>query len=188
MDTEAFNAMSGSHEADPSLILNYQILGSLEIIRTPYDPAFQSLKKVPHYREQIDETGNISAIEYELNDLHFLRAFRYKNEDIATVGKHLLSKTAIPENELKQIILAFIQAVLQEDDYASIFITDKKILLKNRLWFESHFPGFQINIVTFDEAKEIIDLFLKYRGTYYLASNDICDKGYFYLLSFRTKI
>ena len=45
-----------------------------------------------------------------------------------------------------------------------------------------------MGIVMFDEAKEIVDLFLKYHRKYHILNNFTCNKGYWYLLSFRSKI
>ncbi len=87
--------------------------------------------------------------------------------------------------DLKKV---FIWAELTQGSPCNLFITDNKKLLSKRMWFESSFPGIPLGIVMFDEAIEIVDLFMKHHHKYHILSNFSCNKGYWYLLSFRSKI
>lgn len=67
-------------------------------------------------------------------------------------------------------------------------VTENDALLKNRSWFESHFPGGPLSIMTLEEAVEGVDLFMKQSGEYPISNHFNVNKGYWYWLSFRTKV
>jgi len=71
---------------------------------------------------------------------------------------------------------------------ANIFITGDSVLLTKRLWFESHFPGGILNIMSLEEATIFLDLFLKRKGKYLISAHFSLNKGYWYLLSMRLKL
>jgi hypothetical protein len=107
-------------------------------------------------------------------------------------GVHSKSLT---DEEKEMILLVFIHAVLNDIYFdfhskykSNLLITDNDVLLKNRLWFESHFPSKPLNIATVEEALEIMDLFAKKKGVYYTFTNSTANKGLWYWRSFRSKI
>lgn len=188
IDAEAFNHLLSKGDVSAKLLLEYSIHDLVEFIRTPISTAHKELQNIPAFSEKYDENGRLSALELINDDYQTTITFGYLMEDIEQIGKHILEKETLNSAEKQQILLIFIQAVLNRNDSAIIFITDKKLLLKNRLRFESTFPGTPLNIVTLEEAKEIVDLFLKFHNQYHILANFTCNKGYYYLLSFRSKI
>jgi len=86
------------------------------------------------------------------------------------------------------IVLVFIQSCLHESNANDLLVTSNDLLIRNRGWFESHIPGLPLAIVTTNEAIEFMDLFAKFRGTYYIASNATVNRGHWYQLSFKSKV
>ena len=114
-----------------------------------------------------DGKGNLDAYEIKRNGNETTTSFGWQMKDIDQIGRYnIYNKDTLNEKEKESLIITFIQASLYEYNISDIFIINKKEILKNRLWFESHFPGTPLNIVTIDEAKEIMDLFLKYNNKY----------------------
>ena len=62
-------------------------------------------------------------------------------EDIEKIGKYIYKKQSLNPDEREAIILVFIQAALHIRDEMRVMTTNNKVLLSNRIWFESHFPG-----------------------------------------------
>lgn len=58
-----------------------------------------------------------------------------------------------------------------------LFLTDNDLFLKNRIWFEQKIPGGELNIVSFEEACEIVDLYLKKRESSYFYQIPRLTKG-----------
>ena len=70
----------------------------------------------------------------------------------------------------------------------NIYITNDHVLLKNRIWFESHIPGRSLNLMSVKEASIFIDLFFKKNGKYCSSCRSHLNKGYWYWLSMRLKL
>jgi len=99
-----------------------------------------------------------------------------------------MAEIRLLKSELDRIVAVFIQAVFNRFEKSNIYITDDKLLLKSRLWFESHFPGDSLNIMSVKEAVMFLDLFFKKNGNYYAASRYSLNKGLWYWLSMRLKL
>ncbi len=102
--------------------------------------------------------------------------------------------------EFNSVELIFISDTLKSYNTSinsHILITSNEKLLKNRLIFELsnilHLTqGNILNIVSVEESKEIMDLFLKYRNEYlktaFGIAQETTNKGLWYWYSFRSKI
>jgi hypothetical protein len=183
IDSKSFDKLlSKGDDANVETVLKYFRSDTFEFVRSPFDTTHDELEKVSAFIEKYDDTGNLSAIETVGNKKI---SFRYQMQDIEAMGKFIHS-------EKEAIVLTYIQALLNSSHDMNIFITDNKSLLKNRLWLESHVPVFPqggyLNIVSVEEAKEIMDLFSKYQNKYYISGNYSCNEGQWYWLSFLSKV
>lgn len=190
IDSRSFDKLLEIRNIHAENILKYIYTEYFEFVRSPYRTSHDALEKVTAYIEKYDTNGNLSAIEVVGEDPKFKKiiGFNYRVKDIEHIGKVIYEDNKFNDEEKAALILVFIQAAFNRFEKNNIFITDNNILLKRRLWFESHFPGYSLNVVTVDEAKEIMDLFAKNQNEYYISGNYSCNKGYYYWLSFRAKI
>jgi len=187
-DTKCFNHLLCKNNLDVEKILNYMNSKPFEFIRSPFDTNNNKLKKILTYYEKYDFKEDLSSIEIIREESHSCVGFGYKMQDVESVGKTIYDKNFLTKDEKEAVKLVFIQVELMRSKDSDIFITQNETLLKKRLWFESHFPGLPINIVSLSEAKEIMDLFSKYQNRYYISGDYTCNKGYWYWLSFRQKV
>ena len=186
LDTECFNHVLNKLSAKK--ILNYINSEYFEFIRSPHDTNNNELKKILTYYEKYDFKEDFFSIDIFREKSHSRTGLDCKMYDIESVGKIIYKKNILSKEEIEAVKLVFIQVALMRSKVSDIFITQNKILLKKRLWLESHIPGSLINIYSLNEAQEIMDLFLKYQKKYYLSGRITCNKGYWYWLSFRQKI
>jgi len=188
LDTECFNHSLDNNDLVAVKLLNYINSELFEFIRSPLETNYNKLKKILTYHEKYNYKKDSSSIELNREKSYSLIGLGYKMHDIEDIGKKIFKKNILSKNEKEAVKLVFIQVVLMRNKVSDIFITQNNIILKNRFWLESHFPGLLINIFSFNEAQEIMDLFLKYQNKYYLSERITCNKGYWYWLSFRQKI
>ena len=187
-DTERFNYLLRKNSLDVERILNYVNSEPFEFIRSPFETNNNKLKKILTYHEKYNFEEDSSYIEIIRGKSYYFKDFGYKLHDIEDVGKTIYKKDILSKDEIEAVKLVFIQVILMRNKISDIFITQNKILLKNKLWLESHFPGLPSNIYSLNEAQEIMDLFSKYQNKYYVSRNSTCNKGYWYWFSFRQKI
>ena len=198
-DSEYLNCLLAKDNSQAKIFLNYQSTPYLELLRTQESTEQLEIQNIPEVVLQFNEQGELKGLNIYNSDTNARSLyFRYSPKLIKQIGTHVFEGQELTEDQLKTIQLVLIQATLQDNDYspilsdepedAGIFVTNKEVLLKNRSWFESKLPVKTLNIVTFDEAKEIASLFLKYRKLYYLLPNYKFDKGLYYLCSFRSKV
>lgn len=188
LDTECFNHILNKNDLAAIKLLNYLNTEPFEFIRSPFETNNKELKKILTYHEKYNFKEDSSSLEVNREKSYSLMGLGYKMHDIEDVGKNIYKKNILSKEEKESVKLVFIQVVLMRNKVSDIFITQNKILLKKRLWLESHFPGLPINIFSFNEAQEIMDLFSKYQNKYYISGRTTCNKGYWYWFSFRQKI
>lgn len=169
-------------------LFKYQNSRLLEFLRTPETVENAHLQEIVRFEKKYRSNGSLYSIEMIKEGSKSRYAFTYRIEQIEEIGKIICKKQELTAEERKAIELVFIQATLNFPDELGILITANNILLENRLWFESHFPGGILNIVTIEEAVEVVDLFLKYNGINPISDYVNTNKGYWYWLSFRTKV
>lgn len=169
-------------------LLKYSKCKLFEFVRTPLNTDRDELRSVPALTKKYDDRGNLIGIEIVLDECPSPTAFNYRMQDIEEIGRTIHNKQFLSADEKEAVICVFIQAALNQGDDMNIMVTDNEVLLGNRLGFESHFPGCVLNIATVEEAKEIMDLFSKYRGKYYISNNYLDRKWRWYWFSFRSKV
>jgi len=188
VDSQSFDSLLSKGDQNTRTLLEYSRSELFEFVRTPLGTNHDELRDVPALVEEYDDKGNLTGIEMVLGESRSLTVFGYRMQDVEEIGKTIHNKESLSPHEKEATILVFIQAVLNQFDNMNILVTDNEVLLRNRLWFESHFPGHLLNIATVEEAKEIMDLFSKYRSKYYISNNYLFDKWGWYWFSFRSKV
>lgn len=186
LDSNCFDGLLSNSEKDAETILKYRFSEPFEFIKSPIATDKEELKEVIQYNKKI-ENDNMMTIEVTRGDTQSTMS-GYSVKSIMEITKVIFNKENPNDEEVNTVTLIFVQATLKERNMQNIFVTDNDILLKNRLWFESHFPGCPLNIVTLNEAMEIMGLFSRYWGKFHILGNYFCNKGYWYWLLFRTKV
>jgi hypothetical protein len=185
IDTAYFNALLSSKNTIAQAFLEYRTCNRLEFIRTPGETIFESLQKIPYYEYDEDDSFGIKVLSDKSESK--IR-FGYRKDDIESAGQFLYEKESLTRNDENSLTKVFIWAAITRNSNNNLFITEDRKILKKRSWFESNFPGRPLGITIFDEAREVIDLFLKHNHQYHVLSHFSCNKGGWYLLSFRSKI
>lgn len=169
-------------------LLKYHSSKFLQFIRSPGSVENKELQEIVEFQKRYKSDGSLHSIEIVREESKTECAFGYRKEAIEEIGKIIYNKEELNTKERKEIELVFIQATLNWPDGLNILATENDVLLRNRIWFESHFPGGMLSIMTIEEAAEVVDLFLKYHGEYPISDHFYVNKGYWYWLSFRTKV
>jgi len=193
IDSTSFEKLLSNGNEDAKNLLGYAGTSTsselFQFVRSPFETNYESLKKVSEFIKMYNDRGELNRIKVIKNEPSWTEtSFPYQMQDIEHIGKVIFKKETLRGKEKETIFLVFIQASLNSYDGLYIFITGNEILLQKRLWLKSHYSEYPLNIVTIDEAKEIMDLFAKYNGKYFIRGNFTCDKGFWYWLSFRSKV
>jgi hypothetical protein len=177
---------NGNHIA--KTILKYSTCEPFEFVRSPVDTNYPELKGLPVFIQRYDDKGNLTSIDIVTDKSKSMTVFGYKMVDIEAIGKHIYKKQLLTSEEREAILLVFVHSALNIRDEMRVMTTNNKVLLSNRIWFESHFPGRPLNIATVEETKGVMDLFAKYRNKYYISDHNTINKWGWYWHSFRSKI
>jgi len=193
IDSTSFENLLSNEDKDTRSLLWYAEASTssefFQFVRSPFDTNYEALKKVPEFIKMYNDKGELNRIKVIKSKTSWSETtFFYRMQDIQKIERIIFRNQTITDQEKEAIFLVFVQASLNSYDGLYIFITGNETLLQKRLLLESHYPGHPLNIVTIDEAKEIMDLFAKYNGKYFIRGNFTCNKGYWYLISFRLKV
>jgi hypothetical protein len=188
IDSKTFHELLDKGDRLAAAILRHYDSDHLAFVRSPLKTTQGELNGIREY-EIILEGSEIKSIIIRREGSLVRLAFGYSMKDIEMVAREVYGKGTIDQGELDEIVRVFIQAVFSaRAEGPSIYITGNRIILENRLWFESHFPGRTLNIMSVHEASIFLDLFFKHNGKYYASSKYSLNKGYWYLLSMRLKV
>lgn len=190
LDTEGFNAWITQANRSALAILGHSDSEIIDFVRTPLLTTSQDLLRVPEYGVELDANGWIRGLSITRAKSAQRIYFGYRKDDIARITKLIFERDQITDQEFERVLLIFIQATFSmlNRQGANIVISNDRVLLKKRLWFESHFPGGPLNIMTLEEATVFLDIFLKNKRKYLISAHYSLNKGYWYLLSMRLKI
>lgn len=201
LDTTTFNNLLDNHERQAIAILNLyppdfrdfpkERTYSLRFVRTPQVTSYKELESIPEYQLGYEDS-RIKYIEIPYSDgKSSAHAFMFDMKDIETITQKILNNSSINEVELNQILPLFVYAEINRYN-SYIFITNNRMLLQNRYWFKAHIPGDPLNIMTFEEATNFINLFLKKHDDYVIrvsqAVTYMFSKWEWYWLSTRLKL
>jgi hypothetical protein len=188
VDSRSFNDLLTNRNHAAKTILKYSTCDPFEFVRSPVDTDYTELNQVPAFIQRYDDNGNLTAIDIIIDKLESRTGFFYRMQSVEEIGKRIYKKQSLSPEEREAILLVFIHSTLHRLDEMRVMATNNKVLLKNRMWFESHFPGRPLSIATVEEAKEIMDLFAKYRDKYYISDHYLANKWGWYWYSFRSKV
>jgi len=193
IDSTSFENLLSNEDKDTRSLLWYAEASTssefFQFVRSPFDTNYEALKKVPEFIKMCNDKGELNRIKVIKSKTPWSETtFFYRMQDIQKIERIIFRNQTITDQEKEAMFLVFVQASLNSYEGLYIFITDNETLLQKRLWLESRYPGHPINIVTIDEAKEIMDLFAKYNGKYFITGNFTCNKGYWYWISFRSRV
>lgn len=188
VDSRSLNDLlaNGNHIA--KTILKYSTCEPFEFVRSPVDTDYPQLRGLPVFIQRYDDKGDLTSIDIVTDKLKSMTVFGYKMADVEEIGKQIYKKQLLTSEEREAILLVFVHSALHIGDEMRVMTTNNKVLLSNRIWFESHFPGRPLNIATVEETKEIMDLFAKYRNKYYISDHYSDQKWLWYWYSFRSKL
>ncbi len=184
IDSTMFDRLLNQNDRLANALLNHWQFSAMEFVRTPAADVHARLLEIPEYQLVTKDDEITSVTIPKLRSCH---NFGYKMKDIEEIAKTVCEKEQVSREELDAVVTVFIHRILNRFD-SNIYITDKKVLLKKRLWFESHFPGGPLNIMTIDEASVFLDLFLKKNETYSASGWLTLNMGFWYWLSMRLKL
>ncbi len=190
LDTATFNSLITQGDRVALAILAYNGSEKIEFLRTPSTTSSQILQRIPEFGYELTDDGWINGLSVQRTDTTSTFYFGYRMEDILTIAERIFERAEVTEQQFERVLLVFIQATLSRDNaqIANIFITSDNVLLKKRLWFEAHFPGGILNIMSVEEASCFLDIFLKENRRYLVSAHSVLNKGHWYLLSMRLKL
>ena len=198
IDSESLDEFLSAESESAKKLLKYSKYAGAQLfdfIRSPFDTKHPELQKVVEFRKRYDENNDLTDIEIVKDDSRSRIVVRDSMDDnIKIIANKVYDKWPLTKSEKEGVLLVFIHAILYGPTHrlahTDLLITNNEIIVKNRLWFESHLPvsGSPVNIMTTDEALQFMDLFAKYKETYYISSNFTCNRGLWYLYSFKTKV
>ena len=186
IDSKTFDDLLTNRNRLAVAVLRHCDSDYLTFVRSPLETKHDELKAIVEYK--FLENAGVRSIQISRKDMSEESSFGYRLEDIRAIAQKLYGRLQITEDKLDRIRTVFIQATFNRSDKHSIYITNDKLLLERRLWFESHFPGWPLNIMSLEESSMFLDLFFKRKGKYYASSKYALNKGYWYWLSMRSKL
>jgi hypothetical protein len=198
IDTPSMNEQVSYGNGAAHRFLRYCEFPSFDFIRTPEAARYSEIEKIRSYSFESDEKSGhrIIRIDYPDSGRREMVGFGYKEEDVRDIAgrvfedkKEQIEAEVNPtEEQIETIRKAFIQASINRREAGRIFITEREILLSNRRWFENHFPGQRLNIMTIDEAVEYLGLYSRFREEYWIHPQYRVDKTLWYLHLFRSMV
>lgn len=188
LDSKTFDNLLKKKDRLAVAILRHHDSDSLDFIRNPSKTELSEINTITKYKIEVGDDSEIKSIQITKKESEEHMAFGYRKKDILSIAKKVCRKNEITDEELEAITTVFIQAIFNRFEKSNIYITNNDLLLRNRLWFESHFPGYPLNIMSVEEAAIFLDLFFKKNESYFASSRYTLNKGYWYLLSMRLKL
>jgi hypothetical protein len=133
-----------------------------------------------------DANGHVTSISVPVNGTQATMGFGYSPQTISSLAAFTFSHSPPTSDDLRRITLGFIMEVLTRFRDVDFMVTNDSLILDNRDWFQTMN---KCSIVSVEESLEIIDVFAKRKGVYYLSSQyDVGSSWYWYWCSFRSKI
>jgi len=188
IDSNSVDRMLSRSGRRQQALFTYINSSDLNFVRSPETVENNLVRQIVQFEKEYSADESLHSIKIVGEKSSSEQFFGYKTEQMEEIGRLIYNKKELNNEEWNSIELVFIHACLNGHSGLNILVTENEVLLRNRLWFECHFPGGTLNIMTLEEAAEIVDLFLKTRGRYCVSCNYLLNKGYWYWLSFRTKV
>jgi len=183
VDTASLNEQLADGSDAAQRVLDYAANREFEFIRSPDTPRHEELECIPPYTFETAENGARvvrSDDDGQQRTTSFSYLFGYQERAIQRTTARVFSDDVdayatevedVTERELATVRQVFVHAALNHRDEGHLFITNRTVLLTNRRWFEAHFPGGQLNIMSLGEAVEYLGLYIRYREQFYASPN-----------------
>jgi hypothetical protein len=188
IDSESFDRLLSEKNDVVEKLLDYTNTTIFDFVRSPFYTEHAELASIAEIKQCYDKNGNLTSVIISSGESKPQVYFYYRMQAIEKIAIKIYGKDSLTKTEIDGITLVFIQSCLHKANVNDLLVTANDVIIGNRIWFESHVPGLPVNIATTDEAIEFMDLFAKFRGTYYIASNGTVNRRHWYLLSFKTKV
>jgi hypothetical protein len=188
VDSESLDELLVAGNQRAQKLLKYSDTDLFDFIRSCISSGNPLLQKTTELKQIYDATGRLVGFRIATESGETSVAFPYKMDDVRDVAARVYGRRAVTQSELESTVLVFAQAMLLRFGYSYLLLTYNYTFLNNRLWFESHFPGQPVNIVSVDEAISFMDLFAKFRNVYYVSSRFHCNRGLWYWYGLRTLV
>jgi hypothetical protein len=193
IDSQSIDKSISNKEGRAEALLAYNTDEIFKFIRSPFKTSYKNLVEIGSFEIQKDSDAN-TIKELRIKDSNDSEPtyvdFPFTMKNIDEFAKDIFKTESSSENEKETILLVLVHHVFISFGIyngESIYVTNNKKLLKNRLWFQLHLSS-KIEILQIEEALEIMGLFAKAQRKYYLRPHGTADKKGWYWLSFRSKI
>ena len=110
----------------------------LDFVRSPGGVEDRGLQEITQFQKKYNDEGVLYSIKITRGESWSERYFSYRLEDMDEIGRVIYGKEELSTAERKTIELVFVQATLNEHKGLNLLVTENAVLLRNRLWFESH--------------------------------------------------
>ncbi|NMO09928.1 MULTISPECIES: hypothetical protein [Methanobacterium] len=202
VDSESIdNALHDDNE-DAKRVLKYLKSDFLNIIRSPFPTSFKELQLIPKFIENYDKKDNLHEIEIIKYSKRSKILADHDFNYIKRVGQKLFDKKSLNEHEINALNLFFVHVTVNKfnRENIGILLTNNGLLLKNRLELYHHASHLSeeikdhLDILSANESRELIGLFLRYHHKYLLSAKPEsnpqygCNRGSWYWYLFRSKI
>ena len=191
LDSQSLDELLSQGDPAARKLVEYRITDTFHMFRSPFEAEDADLREVTELLKQYNEANSLTALELGAETYRPV-PFNYAMANMERVAALVYGRASLSDVEADSILLVFMQAALVracDPALTGILVTADETLLSKRLWFESHFPGVPVNIMSVGEALEFMDLFAKHRGKYYTGPNSTTKTAFgWYLMSFKTKL
>lgn len=180
VDTASMNEELADGNDAASRVLQYAENREFQFARTPETQRNEALERIPPYAIEKanngqrvvsvdgDEQGESSLLfGYQEQDIRDIAARVYSDD----IDAHATDVKEVTDQEVATVRKVFVHATFNYHDEGHLFVTNREEFLSNRRWFETHFPGGQLNIMCLREAVEYLGLYLRYRNQFYAGPN-----------------
>jgi hypothetical protein len=182
-DSDSIDKTASSLSRRAISIFKYQKVEPLIFLRTEYSTENVLLKQIPEIHIAYQNDGR----KYIKTPTGTCGLRKFVDMDIQWLGKEILNKQELTKQDIEMVQLVFIQDALNRFDGDNLLVTENRTLLSTAANFQRKLST-PLNIVTADEAAEILDLIFKYNSIYYMSPYLSTSKHNWYWLSFRSKI
>jgi hypothetical protein len=183
LDSASF-ARSLGHKAPAEKVLLYRGSAWFDYIRSPFRIDVELLRQVPEYRYESDADGVPHGIQTDEATRHTF----YGTAIVRGVAKELFKRENISAREMEIVLLPFVQLTLSRppQNRFHLLVTGEEVLLKNRIFLRE--LGARLNIASIEEGLEIIRLYAKKNGVYYIRPPMKANEGYWYWLRLKSEL
>lgn len=196
VDTESMNEELADGNNAASRVLQYAENDEFRFVRTPETQRDEALERITPYSMEIASNG-AQVVKVENEKFSSTHLFGYQEEDIRGIAARVYSEDIndtptevedVTDRELSTVQKVFVQSAFNSHGEGHLFVTNRSELLSNRRWFESHFPGGQLNIMSLRELVEYLGLYLRYRDQFYVGPRFTTGSFGWYWALFRSLV